>query len=466
MSISNSILAVAALVLSCLAAMTREPAPLDPRPTVEAAPQDPPGCEVDLTRVGSLSDIVSNALTRGLKLPGKDVRTFLDEAKKKYASGAELLKATADRFRVEPDVLAAKVEKYKHCNCSHPVESRLHPLLRVDPKPNAACTVDLENAGVMSDILSNALTRSLDVPEKDVRAFLARSDERFEDGPELFAATTVRFRLREDVLAAKAQEFRHINCTHAGGGGEGGADGDDGDWTPDDGLPVSAFAKNVTLHAVLHEIGHALIREFDLPVLGNEETSAESFATYYLTAHLPDRAPDVLVARATSLMIEANETPEVDWRGEHDDDARRAYHIAALAVAADPVRYAAVADAVGMSPEERKKAGDYGAEILRAWRRVLAPHWMPDGLASTEARVQLDEADGFLQRACGDGLADEIRAAVKRFDWHSQVTVRFVSGNGGAAWNRSGRTVTVHSSYIRRFVRQGEQKGASSPGSK
>jgi len=29
------------------------------------------------------------------------------------------------------------------------------------------------------------------------------------------------------------------------------------------------FAEDVVLHVVLHEIGHGLIREFDLPVLGN-----------------------------------------------------------------------------------------------------------------------------------------------------------------------------------------------------
>ena len=38
------------------------------------------------------------------------------------------------------------------------------------------------------------------------------------------------------------------------------------------------FARNVTVAVVLHELGHALIREFDLPVLGNEVTVADAFA--------------------------------------------------------------------------------------------------------------------------------------------------------------------------------------------
>jgi hypothetical protein len=36
-------------------------------------------------------------------------------------------------------------------------------------------------------------------------------------------------------------------------------------------VPVSVFAADVTLHVVLHELGHAVIRKFDLMVLGNEE---------------------------------------------------------------------------------------------------------------------------------------------------------------------------------------------------
>jgi hypothetical protein len=178
---------------------------------------------------------------------------------------------------------------------------------------------------------------------------------------------------------------------------------------------------------------------------------------------MPNRAVDVLAARVTSLMIEAGETPEVDWRGEHDDDARRAYQIAALAVAADPVKYKPVADIVGMSEQDIRKACDYGAEIRRSWRRVLGPLWMPEGAASTEARVIHDDGSAFLIRLCEGGLASELETAIKRFDWHSQVTIRFVEGDGGAAWSRSSRTITVNSSYIRRFIEQG---GRGLPGSK
>src|SRR4029079_13228953 len=174
---------------------------------------------------------------------------------------------------------------------------------------------------------------------------LTTAKKTYATGPELLTATATHFKIDEAILAAEVQKFKHCNCP--------GFDSNPAQ-LPDDGLPIPAFAKDVTLHVILHELGHALIREFDIPVLANEETTADAFATYYLTTYVPDRAVDVLTARTKSLMIEAAQTPEVDWTGEHDDDARRAFQIAALAIAADPQKYKDVAAIVGMSEQDMK----------------------------------------------------------------------------------------------------------------
>jgi len=316
------------------------------------------------------------------------------------------------------------------------------------------CEVDLELTGVMSDLISNAAIRGLQIPEAQVAAYLTEAKTRYATGPELLAAAAARFKVDQAVLAAEVEKFKHCNCWRDDGGP---VLGDDGEPNNSPVVEVTTFARDVTLHVVLHELGHALIREFDIPVLANEETSADAFATYYLTTYMPDRAVAVLTARTTSLMIEALESPEPDWTGEHDHDGRRAYQIAALAVAADPVKYAPVAAVVGMSEGDIEDAGDYGAEIRRSWRRVLAPLWMPEGLKSDEVSVEFDSESVFINSLCAGGLAGEIETALRRFDWHSQVSVRFVPGDGGAGWNRSRRTITVHSGYVRRFVDQGEK---------
>lgn len=323
--------------------------------------------------------------------------------------------------------------------------------------PQHFCEVDLRLSGMMADVLSNALVLGLHLPEGDVRAFLREAKERAGTGDELLLATAARFNLLEGDLRAQVARFEHVNCDIPG-------------WTPighdtdDAGGPVGlgvetpaeawTFARNVTLHVVLHEMGHALVREFDLPVLGNEETMADAFATHILVMHMPDRAPDVLAARVTSLMIEAREQPMADWTGEHDHDGRRAFQIAALAVAADRERYAHVAAIAGLSPDDIADAADYGSEIHRSWRRILEPYWMPEGHESSEARVRVEPGSPVVAQVC-DGLAEEVERALRRFDWHSRVSVDFVDGQGGAAWSRSTRTITVHAGYMHRFLTQG-----------
>jgi hypothetical protein len=347
-----------------------------------------------------------------------------------------------------------------------------------DNPPPDACHGDIRLRGVLADVLSNALRADFGI---DVYA-PALSEGADTRGEALFQRMVTTYKLDPDALKASIKRHQHTNCSHAPVD-DSLTDAALAAWrAPAPNVPVAApsaraaespaamesgpvtkFARDVTLHVVLHEMGHALVREFDIPVLANEETMADAFATYYLTTHMPDRAVDVITARVTSLMIEAGESADrersngVDWTSEHDHDARRAYQIAALAVAEDHEKYASVAAIVGMSEGDVRNAVDYGGELRRSWRRVLQPLWMPDGMASTEAELEYDDSDPFLVSLCEGGLVSDVDAALRRFDWHSQVTIRFIDGSGRAGWSRSDRAVTVHSAYVKRFVAQGEK---------
>ena len=327
------------------------------------------------------------------------------------------------------------------------------------------CSIDLRKPGHMSDIVSNALLSLNKYEEAEVKKFLAGSQNRYSSGNELLKSAAKKFDIDEKELTRLVAEFKHINCTHPVATGTKSA-ATKVDTKPtrvgsmlNANLPVSKFAEDVTLHVVLHEMAHAVVREFDLPVLANEETMADAFATFYLTTYMPDRAVDVLEARVKSWMIEAGEVPRREWtvQGEHNSDARRAYQVAAVAVAADPVKYKRVADAAGMTADNIGSARDYGTEIHRSWRRILRPLMMPKGMKSTEARVSFDDRSETAKQLSSRPIAKEVETALRSFDWHSTVRIAFVEGDGGAGWSRSRRTVTVNSAYIKRFIRQGVQ---------
>lgn len=351
-----------------------------------------------------------------------------------------------------------------------PPAASVAPPAGVEPKPQLpampTCNIDFATPKGIRDTISNVLLRAERRPESEVKAFL-RLDavKRFATGDELRDAAADHFNIDRKRFETLVEYWRHINCKHAAVPGYAVPDAvlevaAGAALSP---VPVSAFAADVTIHVVLHEMGHAVIREFDLMVLGNEETMADAFATHMLTEHFPEHAARVLSARVTSLMIEADEVPRDQWtvRGEHDSDARRAYQIAALAIAADASKYESVADLVGMSERERKNARDYGSDIHRAWRRTLAPLMMPEGKHSKEARFRADEATREFVDAGDPSLGATVESVLKRIDWHSQVTVDFVGGDGGAAWSRSNRTITVNGEYLRRFITQGVKAEAA-----
>lgn len=344
-----------------------------------------------------------------------------------------------------------------------------HPPAAAPPQPPApiACTINLAAPRQMRDVVSNVLLRAFSKPDAAVRAFLDKAQTRFTTGDDLRNAAADHFGIDQKHFAELVERWRHINCKHAAVPGYVTPDAVLAEATGPalSPMPFSAFAADVTLHVVLHEMGHAVIREFDLMVLGNEETMADAFATHFLIHHLPDRAPAAIAARVRSLMLEAGEVPREQWtvKGEHDNDARRAYQITALAIAADRSTYAPLAELVGMSDRDITRARDYGADIHRAWRRTLAPLLMPTGVPSTEARLRADDATSEFVHTGESSLAAGIQTALSRIDWHSQVTVNFVGGAGGAAWNRSSRTINVNGEYLRRFIAQGVRLATESP---
>lgn len=216
-------------------------------------------------------------------------------------------------------------------------------------------------------------------------------------------------------------------------------------------LPACATADQVRddlfLAVFAHELGHAAIREFDLPVTASEEAMADAFAVVALDRALPADAARIIAHRAAAHLGDG------DTEGmfsEYPDDARRAGADLCLALALDPDRQEAFAP-FGLSGDAASACLDFGTEIGRGWRRLIAPYQMPDTARVTEIGLSVDP-DFDPGAMPGDAAMATARALMAGLDWHSRVRLSLVQCDGSAGWSRANRQITICDSYLLRLV--------------
>ena len=218
---------------------------------------------------------------------------------------------------------------------------------------------------------------------------------------------------------------------------------------------LSQYTKNVLTHTLLHELGHAIIREFSLPVLGNEENIADSFANVYITQHLRDDAVSMITHRAQSWLIEDSETQQAqyDYKGEHDLDIRRAYSAMCLLYGADPAAWADDVRWVNFSQSDLDSCSDSAPQQIDSWNRELNIIKTKSGIKSQSVSVSYGKSlyrDAVIESSVLAQVAD----IAKIFDWPKVMKIRFDHCDEGAYWNRVNRTITLCDDYVVRFIKQ------------
>ena len=138
------------------------------------------------------------------------------------------------------------------------------------------------------------------------------------------------------------------------------------------------FVAGNLLFALVHEVGHALVTEMGLPVLGREEDAADAYAVVSMLRIGMSFSENVLIDAAKSWFL-ADERAQTEgikaaFYDEHGMDKQRAYQIVCLMVGSDPDKYGKLATEVGM-PEQRQAGceGDY-SNAKWSWDTLLKSH--------------------------------------------------------------------------------------------
>lgn len=143
-------------------------------------------------------------------------------------------------------------------------------------------------------------------------------------------------------------------------------------------LAATEFAINNSMFIMQHEIGHLLIAELELPVLGKEEDAADSLATLLLLEPNTEEANQALIDAADGWYLAEQDRGEEwessDFYDEHSLDIQRAYQVVCLTVGARPEDFAEIAAEYEMDAERQERCSFDYSTAANSWSGLLEPH--------------------------------------------------------------------------------------------
>jgi hypothetical protein len=212
------------------------------------------------------------------------------------------------------------------------------------------------------------------------------------------------------------------------------------------------FVVGNLLFVLLHEVGHVLISEMGLPVLGREEDAADTFATISMIWMKNAFSERVLAEAAKGWFYSdrrdrLKKVPVVFY-DEHSLDRQRAYQIVCYMVGSDPKKFADLAEETGL-PEDRQNTcqADF-SNAEWSWNRVLKDHrrtTQPKTAIAVRYGPPGERLSLFARIMESVGLLDTLAQRLsERYAWRAPFAIEArACGRSHAEWNIATRTVTI-----------------------
>jgi hypothetical protein len=212
------------------------------------------------------------------------------------------------------------------------------------------------------------------------------------------------------------------------------------------------FVAGNVMFAAAHEVGHMLVQEMGLPVLGREEDAADSYAALAGIRHVDTFSDRVLTNSAWGWFLsdkrnhaEGTGTPYYDVHGL---DKQRAYNIICLMVGGDPDRFVKLANMSKM-PADRQGTcqGDF-SNASWSWEKSLTSHIRRPDQPKTKFNVRYIDSEkyaalgrSFRQVRILETLANHL---TDRYIWRRPIDFIVMScGEPNAHFDVQMHTLTV-----------------------
>ncbi|MEL7153861.1 MAG: DUF4344 domain-containing metallopeptidase [Pseudomonadota bacterium] len=217
-----------------------------------------------------------------------------------------------------------------------------------------------------------------------------------------------------------------------------------------DDAAIEAIVLSNAEHTLWHEAGHALVSEFQLPVVGQEEDAVDSFATLAMLAD-EDAARLERLLDVAELWLISHEQSQADgeepaYYGEHDLDAQRGLRIICFVAGEGPGRAHEMTAEWGL-PEDRAETCEYDYELaLDSWDTLLDSVARPEDQRPAKVTVTYGESDSIWREVLQEQelleyVADYLAAS---FDLEDGLAFEAAEcGEANAFWDPDARTVTL-----------------------
>ena len=126
----------------------------------------------------------------------------------------------------------------------------------------------------------------------------------------------------------------------------------------------------------MHEVGHALTSELQLPITGREEDAADQLATVIVTS-AGEEAGGIAIAAATLFGLfgaDREQFQEADFWDEHSLDEQRFFNILCWVFGSDPATYGDAVAESGIGEDRLVRCEGEWDQLSTSWETLLAPH--------------------------------------------------------------------------------------------
>lgn len=221
------------------------------------------------------------------------------------------------------------------------------------------------------------------------------------------------------------------------------------------------FVMGNTLFAMAHEIGHGLINEMNMPVLGREEDAANSFAIMNALKMASVFTERVLTEAAKGWVLAAKRRTKqgnaLAFYDAHGLDLQRAYNVVCLMVGSDPEKYKGLFTDTRL-PEYRQTECVYEWKNMAwSWDAMLKPHLRSADKPKVTIKVEYQDEEKYPIHARAlrhMGLLEALAAnAADRYAWPNPFSIMARScGEANARWSSRARTLTLCYELVHEFI--------------